>query len=56
MPFQFAIGQRVKVRATGELGVVERNDTESTFNSRYCVVRLDDGRAVRKAESDLIEA
>jgi DNA-directed RNA polymerase subunit L len=56
MPFRFAIGQRVKLRDTGELGVVEYNGTHPTLDTPFCRVRLEDGTTVTKAESALIEA
>jgi len=51
--FSFEIGQRVKVRKSGELGRVKRRDVEPTLSIPYYEVELDDGTVKRIAEKEL---
>jgi hypothetical protein len=56
MKFRFQLEQRVKVKATGEIGRVEYCSTDSTTDIPFYRIKLDDGTTVRKAERDLLEA
>jgi hypothetical protein len=51
--FLFTKGQRVKVKATGEVGRVEYCSTESTTNVPFYRVRFADGTARLIPESEL---
>jgi hypothetical protein len=43
MKFQFEVGQRVKVQATGEVGTVKHRDTDSTLGLPYYEVEFNNG-------------
>ncbi len=51
--FLFTKGQRVKVKATGEVGRVEYCSTESTTNVLFYRVRFADGTARLLPEREL---
>jgi hypothetical protein len=52
MNFVFKIGQKVKVRSTGEVGVVKERGTEPTLGLAYYEVDLD-GTVQKFPERDL---
>ena len=49
----FTKGQRVKVKATGEVGIVEYGSTDPTTNVPFYQVRFDDGKTRLIAENEL---
>ncbi len=51
--FLFREGQRVKVKATGEVGTVEYASTEPNLNLPFYRVKFDDGAVRLIAESKL---
>jgi len=51
--FVFTKGQRVKVKATGEVGIVEYGSTDPTTNVPFYQVRFDDGKTRLIAENEL---
>lgn len=54
--FLFQKGQRVKVRTTGEVGIVEYCSTDNTTNVPFYGVRFSDGTTRRIVESELLPA
>jgi hypothetical protein len=57
--FLFTKGQRVRLKATGEVGRVEYCSTDPTTNAPFYQVRFDegkDGKTERIAENELAPA
>ena len=53
--FLFAVGQRVKERPSGEVGIIVDLGTYSASN-RYYSVRFDNGKTRKVSEKDLLPA
>jgi hypothetical protein len=51
--FQYKKGQRVKLKETDRVGLIEYSSTDPTTDTPFYQVRFDDGKTERVAESDL---